>query len=175
MELPGFAAPLHPVCQPDEELLKDCTLRFLRGSGPGGQHRNKTESAVVLTHTPTGVTGQAAERRSQADNRRMALQRLRVNLALQVRSKLLAEASPTPLWQSRCPQERIVVNPIHHDFAPLLAEALEVMLRRDGQPQPAAEQLRCTSSQLVKFLKLEPEAFALVNTTRARHGLHPLA
>ncbi len=171
---PSESPATHPVCQDDEALLRQCSLRFLRGSGPGGQHRNKTESAVVLHHTPTGVEGQASERRSQADNRQMALKRLRVNLALQVRSPALAAAAPTALWRSRCRNERIAINPDHHDLAPLLAEALDVIADRQGNTHSAAEQLGCTHSQLVKFLKLEPRGLALVNEVRRTHGLKTL-
>lgn len=174
MTEPSEPAALHPVCLDDDTLLRECSIRFLRASGPGGQHRNKTESAVVLHHTPTGVEGQAAERRSQADNRRNALKRLRVNLALQVRSPGLAAAAPTALWRSRCREGKLVINPEHHDFAPLLAEALEVILDRNGHTHSAAEQLGCTHSQLVKFLKLEPRGLALVNEVRRQYGLHVL-
>ena len=69
---------LHPVQLPIEKLLRECEVRHERRRGPGGQHRNKTESAVVLLHKPTGVEGQAAERRSQHDNHRVAAARLRV-------------------------------------------------------------------------------------------------
>lgn len=171
---PSESPATHPVCQDDETLLRQCTLRFLRGSGPGGQHRNKTESAVVLHHTPTGVEGQASERRSQADNRQMALKRLRVNLALQVRSPTLAATAPTPLWRSRCRNERIVINPDHHDLAPLLAEALDVIADRQGNTHSAADQLGCTHSQLVKFLKLEPRGLKVVNEVRQAQGLREL-
>ncbi len=64
----------------DEALLADCALEFFVGGGPGGQHRNKTESGVRLTHRPTGVTVTATERRSQAQNRSAALERLRERL-----------------------------------------------------------------------------------------------
>lgn len=165
---------VHPVCQDDDTLLRQCTLRFLRSSGPGGQHRNKTESAVVLHHAPTGVEGQAAERRSQADNRQMALKRLRVNLALQIRSPKLAEAAPSDLWRSRCRNERIAINPDHHDFAPLLAEVLDVIADRQGNTHSVAEQLGCTNSQVVKFLKLEPRGLAAANALRKSAGLGPL-
>ncbi len=50
------------------------------GGGPGGQHRNKTESGVRLHHRPTGVTVTATERRSQLQNRGAALERLRERL-----------------------------------------------------------------------------------------------
>uniref|UniRef100_A0A0V0HAY4 Putative ovule protein n=1 Tax=Solanum chacoense TaxID=4108 RepID=A0A0V0HAY4_SOLCH len=66
----------------DEELMKQCELSTFKASGPGGQHRNKRESAVRLKHSPTGIIAQAVEDRSQHMNRASALSRLRVLLAL---------------------------------------------------------------------------------------------
>jgi protein subunit release factor B len=66
---------------PDAALLAECQETFFVGSGPGGQHRNKTESAVRLVHLPTGIAVTATERRSQARNRSAALERLRAALA----------------------------------------------------------------------------------------------
>ena len=64
----------------DEELLKACEVSTFVGGGPGGQHRNKTASAVRIVHLPTGVTVTATERRSQLRNRGAALERLRAVL-----------------------------------------------------------------------------------------------
>lgn len=64
----------------DASLQKACEESFFIATGPGGQHRNKTESGVRLSHPPTGVTVTATERRSQAQNRSVALERLRVEL-----------------------------------------------------------------------------------------------
>lgn len=165
---------LHPVQMPTEQLLRDCEVRHARRRGPGGQHRNKTESAVVIQHTPTGVEGQAAERRSQFDNHRVAVKRLRVNLALQVRTAELADAAPTELWCSRRHNERIACNVDHEDFPALLAEALDVVHAHHGHVPGAALQLGITASQLIKFLKHEPRALGLINEERRRRGLHPL-
>ena len=77
---------MHPVNLSDEALLAECETIRQRRSGPGGQHRNKVETAIRLLHRPTGVTGQASERRSQAENLQQALFRLRLALAVQVRS-----------------------------------------------------------------------------------------
>ena len=167
-------SPLHPVLVPEEILLRDCTIRHERRRGPGGQHRNKTESAVVLHHTPSGVEGQAAERRSQHDNLRVAIKRLRLNLALEVRSAELAAVAPTDLWRSRCHDERIACNTEHDDFAPLLAEALDVIADRNWHLPGAAVQLGISTSQLVKFLKKEPRALLLVNQHREQLGMRPL-
>lgn len=66
---------------PADALRAECEERFFVASGPGGQHRNKTESGVRLVHLPTGLTVTATERRSQARNRDEALERLRELLA----------------------------------------------------------------------------------------------
>jgi protein subunit release factor B len=65
---------------PDATLLAECEASFFVASGPGGQHRNKTESGVRLTHRTTGITVTATERRSQFQNRSAALERLRAIL-----------------------------------------------------------------------------------------------
>ena len=64
----------------DDALLAECEETFFVGGGPGGQHRNKTESGVRLTHPPTGITVTATERRSQLQNRGAAVERLRARL-----------------------------------------------------------------------------------------------
>ena len=64
----------------DEDLLAQCRVETRRASGPGGQHRNKVESAVRLLHLPTETVATASERRSQHANRELALERLRAKL-----------------------------------------------------------------------------------------------
>jgi hypothetical protein len=55
---------------------KDCRWDYYRGSGPGGQHRNKTESAVRCTHIASGAVGQAEDDRSQHKNKPLAFGRM---------------------------------------------------------------------------------------------------
>ena len=59
----------------------DLKVEFYRGSGPGGQHRNVTDSAVRIRHLPTGIVVQASENRSQSRNREVAMARLEAALA----------------------------------------------------------------------------------------------
>ena len=75
------AAARRALALPDAALAPECEETFFTAGGPGGQHRNKTESGVRLAHPPTGVVVSATERRSQAQNRGVALERLRVRLA----------------------------------------------------------------------------------------------
>ncbi len=168
---------MHPATLPIETLTADCQLRFTRRSGPGGQNRNKVETAVVVTHVPSGITAEANERRSQHENRAVALFRLRVSLAIALRTavnSLGADRVCSALWQSRCRGGRIQVNPTHDDFPALLAESLDTIWGADFDLRVAAETLGCTSSQLVKFLQLEPRALAAVNAERATRGLRKL-
>ncbi len=80
----------------DAALAAECEETFFTAGGPGGQHRNKTESGVRLLHRPTGVAVSATERRSQARNRGAALGRLRERLeALARRPKPRRATKPT--------------------------------------------------------------------------------
>jgi len=65
----------------DPEILKkQVVIETYRSSGPGGQRKNKTETSVRLTHLPSGITAIATEHRSQAQNRKLAFERLRERL-----------------------------------------------------------------------------------------------
>ena len=79
-----------------EHLEEEVTVTTFKASGPGGQHRNKTESAVRVTHVPTGVTVIAAESRSQHRNRVVAMERLRQRLEAMFAEKRPRKSSPVP-------------------------------------------------------------------------------
>jgi hypothetical protein len=165
----------HPAALEDQALLADCTERRTRSTGPGGQHRNKVETAVVLRHDPTGIEGAASERRSQKDNRCVAARRLRVNLALdQRRVPPDLRHTPSALWRSRVKDGRIVLNPDHRDFPGMLAEALDHVAHFRWDVAKAAQWLDCSTSQLVKLLKHEPRALERVNRERQQRGMRKL-
>lgn len=169
----------HPATLDDDELLKQCELGKSRTGGPGGQHRNKVESKVTLTHLPTGAQAHAGERRTVHENKRVALFRLRLALATDVRHPLpngdRFGDTRSPLWKSRATGDgRIVCNPSHRDYPALLAEALDVIETVGGDPARAAIRLECTPSQLIKLVKQHHPAMAQWNHLREQHGQHPL-
>ncbi len=169
--------PRHPAALPAARLLADCEQLTSRRSGPGGQHRNKVETAVVLVHRPTGVRGSASERRSRVENRAQALQRLRINLALEVRSSPAAAAPSAPasdLWRARRRGGRLSVSVRHEDFPALLAEALDVLAAHGQDATRAAAALEVTTTQFVRLLALEARALQQLNAARAASGLRPL-
>ena len=164
----------HPAALDPEALERACSMRKKRASGPGGQHRNKTETAVELEHGPTGARAAASEARSQAENRKRALRRLRLRLAVTVRRDWPAGREPSALWRSRAGGGRIAVNPRHADYPALLAEALDALAACEWRPSDAAALLGCSGSQLTKLVKQEPDALERVNAERKRRGRGPI-
>lgn len=159
---------MHPAALDDDAILRDCDETRTRRGGPGGQHRNKVETAVVLIHRPTGIVAEAAERRSQAENRRVAVGRLRLRLALDHREP--ADASPSDIWSSRARDGRLQVSASHRDYATLVAEALDHLDANEHRVAAAAAVLGVTTSQLVGLFRKSAAAWTALNAARAGAG-----
>ena len=169
----------HPAALDPAVLESQCEFRTTRRQGPGGQNRNKVETAVILTHRPTGISAQASERRTQGENRRTALHRLRLELApdppaADSQKRRTRSYSVSALWQQRCRGGRLDVNPRHDDFPALLAEAIDVLFVCEDDPKEAALLLGCSPTQLIRFLKEAPRAIVAINERRRQAGRHPL-
>ena len=152
---------------PDEALLTACKVETFRGPGPGGQKRNKTSSAVRITHVPTGVHAIAGESRSQSQNKAIALRRLRLRMALDLRAPVTLD-SPKPDWF------RLNVSPKNDLYPAVVGYVIDTLAAVEWALAPARETLGVGSSQLIKFLQADPDVWATVQKERAAKGLHPL-
>lgn len=147
----------------DSELLHQCAEDRYRASGPGGQHRNKTDSAVRLRHLPTQVIVTAVERRSRQENRRQALRRLRAALAYRCRQPI-DRAEPLSL-----PEEWWTLSERGGDFWPTVALVLDVLDVHQGRFADTASALDVSTSRLTKFLRRSDDLWRAVAELRRRH------
>lgn len=93
-----------PYSTDREDLEKEVVIHTYRASGPGGQHRNVTDSGVRIIHRPSGVTVTATESRSQHRNKDKAYERLTQRLkAMNHRAK-----PRVPTRKSQSVRERIL-------------------------------------------------------------------
>src|SRR5262245_61928816 len=138
----------HPAGWPIAQLLAHCEVRFQRRSGPGGQHRNKVETGVVIVFLPADVRAEATERRTREANRETAIGRLRRKLAVKLRASRDEAGKPSPLWRSRVVGRRVNVSERHADYPALLAEALDMLEHCEWDTREAATRLHCSATQL---------------------------
>jgi hypothetical protein len=166
----------HPyLALSDDELTRQCTVETMRASGPGGQHRNKTESGVRMRHTPTGVVAQAFERRSQHENRRAALERLRHGIALEWRQPVDARAFEIePDIAAILPSTKSRVGPNNERFWPGIARVLDLFVALDCSVSDTAAALGISTGSLSRLLLDSGAVAAKVNELRTARGMRPL-
>lgn len=159
----------------DAQLLAQCRFEAFRGSGPGGQKRNKTSSAVRITHEPTSVSVVAGESRSQHQNKAMAIKRLRHRLAVEVRQPFDPERFELPPRLIDAPStRRLEISQRDEHYPQIIGLVMDILSAVGWSVSDAAKILGVTTAHLVSFLHSDPELWAAVNRQRKQNGLRVL-
>ncbi len=156
----------------DGRLLQQCRVDTYIASGPGGQHRNRTYSAVRLMHLATGVTVTGEERRSQHQNKQKAIGRLRMALALQVRNtEFHLEENVQTVFAAAGP---VRVNSKNELYPQVCAAVLDALYAAKGSLSAAAGFLNVSTGQLVKLISRDGDVLTAANRLREYFGLKPV-
>lgn len=153
----------------DAQLLEQCIVDTYRASGPGGQKRNKTSSAVRLRHLPSGLLLIAEESRSQHENKARALKRLRQRLHLRLREPFAAD-----LAQAVVEPHGLKIGANDGRFWPAVGLALDGMEANQGRISETAAALGVSTGRLIDFLRLDDKVWQEANQIRQRFGHKPL-
>jgi hypothetical protein len=162
----------------DEHLIAQCEVDRYRASGPGGQHRNKTESAVRLRHRLSGVSAIGEDSRSQSENKHHAVRRLRSAIALEVREPVSV--------QNYVPSARLAAL-VAGGTAPLgaktrqtgeywaaIGELLDLLVAGNLEIAATAQRLGITTGAMSKLLLHDDLVARTVNDLRRAAQMRPL-
>ena len=145
----------------ERQLLAQCRCEASRGTGPGGQKRNKTSSAIQVTHVQTGLSAYDDQERSQQLNKHRALQKLRLAFALKLRE-------PPQSWSGDIPSSK------NDAYVKWIAVLLDFLYEHNFSIADTATALNSSTGRLVKEIFKTPALCQLVNTERATRGFKPL-
>jgi hypothetical protein len=168
------------TCLTDAQLLAQCEVDTYRASGPGGQKRNKTSSAVRIRHPASGLLVIAEESRSQYENRAKALRRLRQAFFLKVREELLSgdlleKVQALPDYAgARDAEGRLHLGRKDPRYWPTVGVVLDVLQALGARVGEAAEALGVSTGNLIDFLQSDDKVWEQANQMRSRFGHKPL-
>ena len=163
----------------DDQLLRQCDVDTYRASGPGGQKRNKTSSAVRLRHPPSGLIVIAEESRSQHENKAKALRRLRQALHLKLREPIAAVdltrlGARPEIAAAKNGAGRLDVGRKDARYWPAAAVALDALDILQARVRDAAGALGISTANLLAFLQTDAKVWEQTNILRHKHGQNPL-
>ena len=162
----------------DDALIGQCEVDRYRASGPGGQHRNKTESAVRLRHRLTGVSAIGEDSRSQAENKVHAVRRLRAAIALEVREPVRLDGyTPSPRLAGLVAGGTAPLGAktrLTGEYWAGIAELLDLLVAGGLEIAATAQRLGITTGAMSKLLLHDDHVARTVNDLRRARGMRPL-
>ena len=162
------------VLASDDALIAQCEVDRYRASGPGGQHRNKTESAVRLRHKLTGISAIGEDSRSQAENKVHAVRRLRAALALEVREPALAISQRLAAFVTAGTAPLGAKTRLTGEYWAAIGELLDRLVANNLEIATTAQQLGITTGAMSKLLLHDEQVGRVVNDLRRAKGMRPL-
>jgi hypothetical protein len=165
----------HYLLATDDALIAQCEVDRYRASGPGGQHRNKTESAVRLRHKLTGVSAIGEDSRSQSENKLHAVRRLRAAIALDVREP--APEVPSPRLAALVAGGTAPLGAktkLTGEYWAAIAELLDLLVANNLEIAVTAQRLGITTGALSKLLLHDEAVGRAVNDLRRARNMRPL-
>ncbi len=149
------------LMQNEEDFVREnCSLEFFKGSGAGGQHRNKTFSAVRITHIATGLRAEDCSERSQHRNRSNAVLKLKMQLAFNIRCAPIPGAVPRMECALSAP-----------DYPLFAAQVLDIISDCGCDHKAAAVRCGVSATFLLKKLARDPALWQIFCKLRNDAGL----
>ena len=168
----------HYLLASDDALIAQCEVDRYRASGPGGQHRNKTESAVRLRHKLSGVQAIGEDSRSQSENKLHAVRRLRSAIALEVREPVALETyAPSPRLAAFVAAGTAPLGKntkLTGEYWQSIAELLDLLVANQLEIGTSAQRLGITTGALSKLLLHDEAVGRVLNDLRRAKGMRPL-
>jgi hypothetical protein len=161
----------------DQALANECEVDVYRASGAGGQKRNKTSSAVRMRHAGSGLLVTAHASRSQSDNRREALRKLRTSIALDLRETPTDSTERLALMAALIRKGALGKSSkmrAELSYVETLAEILDILDASEAVHAIAAEYIGVTTSSLGKLIKGDDRLVRRVAEMRTRHTRSPV-
>jgi hypothetical protein len=162
----------------DDALIAQCEVDRYRASGPGGQHRNKTESAVRLRHKLTGVSAIGEDSRSQSENKLHAVRRLRAAIALDVREPIrLDDYRPSPRLAALVAAGTAPLGAktkLTGEYWAGMAELIDLLVSGGLEIATTAQRLGITTGALSKLILHDDQVARTVNDLRRAKGMRAL-
>jgi hypothetical protein len=162
----------------DDALIAQCEVDRYRASGPGGQHRNKTESAVRLRHQLTGTSAIGEDSRSQSENKLHAVRRLRAAIALEVREPVQLDGYVPPArlaaFVAAGTAPLGAKTRLTGAYWAAIGELLDLLVAGQLEIGATAQRLGITTGALSKLLLHDEHVARVVNDLRRAKHMRPL-
>ena len=161
----------------DDQLIAQCEVDRYRASGPGGQHRNKTDSGVRLRHKLTGVMAIGEDSRSQSENKHHAVRRLRSAIALEVREPVELDAPPSARLAALVAGGTAPLGAktkVTGAYWAGMAELIDLLVAGGLEIAATAQRLGITTGAMSKLLLHDDQVARCVNDLRRAKGMRAL-